>query len=51
MPKLEIVEFANSVGSGEAHNEPPHLGPEVIIFSMLNSAENEILNAHKYKNI
>ena len=27
-------------------------GPEVInLFFMLNSVENEILNAHKYKNI
>ena len=25
-------------------------GPEVIIFLMLNSAEYEILNTHKYKN-
>ena len=28
-----------------------HSGPKVIKFFMLNSAEHEILNAHKYKNI
>ena len=30
-------------------NENERSGPEVIIFFMLNSAEHEILNAHKYK--
>ena len=32
-------------------NENERSGPEVIFFFMLNSAEHEILNAHKYKNI
>ena len=32
----------------KGHIEP---GPEVIKKIMLNSAEHEILNAHKYKNI
>ena len=34
----------------EARNTEP--GPEVIkLFFMLNSAEHELLNAHKYENI
>ena len=60
MLKMKIVEFTNSICLDP--NEVAHLDLHCLdvigyqtrsynTFSMLKSAEHEILNAHKYKNI